>query len=95
MRRSDQPLRRTPSPAGRADGTLARGLDRVARRRRSARRRTVCVHAGADMAPWYEGALPTGMFGVRWVSQDNNDSFYTVLNAVNNADSATDLAAPS
>jgi hypothetical protein len=44
------------------------------------------LHAGADMAPWYEGALPTGMFGVRWVSKDNNDSFYTVLNAVNNAE---------
>jgi hypothetical protein len=44
-----------------------------------------CLHAGADMAPWYPGAVPTGMFGVRWVSQDNNDSFYTVLNAINNA----------
>lgn len=43
------------------------------------------IHAGADMAPWYEGAVPTGMFGVRWVSCDNNDSFYTVLNAINNA----------
>src|SRR5262245_32991886 len=29
------------------------------------------IHAGADMAPWYEGAVPTGMFGVRWVSEDN------------------------
>src|SRR5262249_25106857 len=45
-----------------------------------------CIHAGADMAPWYAGAVPTGMFGVRWVSQDNNDSFYTVLNAINNAE---------
>src|SRR5262249_15537130 len=44
-----------------------------------------CIHAGADMAPWYKGAVPTGMFGVRWVSKDNNDSFYTVLNAINNA----------
>jgi hypothetical protein len=44
------------------------------------------LHAGADMAPWYDGAIPTGMFGVRWVSKDNNDSFYTVLNAVNNAE---------
>jgi hypothetical protein len=44
------------------------------------------IHAGADMAPWYDGAVPTGMFGVRWVSLDNNDSFYTVLNAVNNAE---------
>src|SRR5262249_39434130 len=44
------------------------------------------VHAGAAMAPWYEGEVPTGMFGVRWTSKDNNDSFYTVLNAVNNAE---------
>src|SRR5262249_12020263 len=43
------------------------------------------IHSGADMAPWYKGAVPTGMFGVRWVSKDNNDSFYTVLNAINNA----------
>ena len=43
------------------------------------------IHAGADMAPWYAGAIPTGMLGVRWVSADNNDSFYTVLNAINNA----------
>lgn len=44
------------------------------------------IHAGADMAPWYRGAVPTGMFGVRWVSEDNYDSFYTVLNAINNAE---------
>jgi hypothetical protein len=44
-----------------------------------------CIHAGADMAPWYKGAVPTGMVGVRWVSDDNKDSFYTVLNAINNA----------
>src|SRR5262245_45754899 len=44
------------------------------------------IHAGADMAPWYEGAIPTGMFGIRWVSHDNNDSIYTVLNAINNAE---------
>jgi hypothetical protein len=43
------------------------------------------IHAGTDMAPWYAGALPTGMFGVRWVSCDNNDSVYTVLNDINNA----------
>jgi len=44
------------------------------------------IHSGADMAPWYDGAVPTGMFGVRWVSCDNNDSVYTVLNAINNAE---------
>jgi hypothetical protein len=43
------------------------------------------IHAGADMAPWYDGAMPTGMFGVRWVAEDNRDSVYTVLNAINNA----------
>jgi hypothetical protein len=42
-----------------------------------------CIMAGTDMAPWYKGALPTGMFGIRWVSKDNNDSVYTVLNAIN------------
>ena len=43
------------------------------------------IHAGTDMAPWYPGAMPTGMFGVRWVSSDNNDSIYTVLNDINDA----------
>lgn len=45
-----------------------------------------CIHSGADMAPWYKGAVPAGMFGLRWVSKDNNDSVYTVLNAINNAE---------
>jgi hypothetical protein len=44
-----------------------------------------CIHAGTDMAPWYKGAIPTGMFGARWVAQDNNDSVYLVLNSINNA----------
>lgn len=44
-----------------------------------------CLHSGTDMAPWYIGATPTGMFGVRWVAPDNNDSVYLVLNAINNA----------
>ncbi len=43
------------------------------------------IHAGTDMAPWYKGATPTGMLGVRWVSQDNNDSVYLVLNSINDA----------
>lgn len=43
------------------------------------------IHAGTDMAPWYKGATPTGMLGVRWVSDDNNDSIYLVLNDINNA----------
>ena len=43
------------------------------------------VHAGTDMAPWYAGAVPTGMLGVRWVALDNNDSVYLVLNSINNA----------
>lgn len=43
------------------------------------------IHAGTDMAPWYKGAVPTGMFGVRWVSCDNRDSVYLVLNSINSA----------
>jgi hypothetical protein len=43
------------------------------------------LNAGDDMAPWYKGAIPCGMFGVRWVSKDNNDSIYAVLNQINNA----------
>ena len=43
------------------------------------------LHAGTDMAPWYVGALPTGMFGVRWVSHSNMDSIYLVLNSINAA----------
>ena len=27
------------------------------------------IESGTDMAPWYPGALPTGFFGWRWVSQ--------------------------
>jgi len=45
----------------------------------------VGLHAGTDMAPWYEGAVPTGMAGVRWVSESNKDSVYLVLNSINNA----------
>jgi hypothetical protein len=37
------------------------------------------------MAPWYKGATPTGMIGVRWVSLSNNDSIYLVLNSINTA----------
>lgn len=44
-----------------------------------------CIHAGTDMAPWYKGAVATGMFGVRWVSSCNNDSFYLVLNSINSS----------
>jgi hypothetical protein len=44
-----------------------------------------CINAGNDMAPWYQGAIPCGMFGIRWVSQDNNDAVYAVLNQINNA----------
>lgn len=43
------------------------------------------INAGDDMAPWYKGAIPCGMFGVRWVSMENNDSIYAVLNQINNA----------
>jgi hypothetical protein len=43
------------------------------------------IHAGTDMAPWYPGALATGFFGWRWISESNNDALYTCLNNVNNA----------
>jgi hypothetical protein len=43
------------------------------------------IHSGTDMAPWYPGALPTGFFGWRWVSESNNDALYTCLNNINNA----------
>lgn len=41
------------------------------------------LHAGTDMAPWYKGAVPTGLFGVRWVADSNNDSVYLMLNNIN------------
>jgi hypothetical protein len=44
-----------------------------------------CINAGDDMAPWYRGAIPCGMFGIRWVSKDNSDSVYAVLNQINDA----------
>jgi hypothetical protein len=44
------------------------------------------AHSGTDMAPWYKGSLLTGAFGARWVSQENNDAFYTWLNAINSAE---------
>lgn len=43
------------------------------------------LHSGTDMAPWYKGAVATGAFGLRWVAEDNNDAFYTWLNAINSA----------
>jgi hypothetical protein len=43
------------------------------------------IQAGTDMAPWYQGAVATGMFGVRWVSLDNKDSVYLVANNINDA----------
>jgi hypothetical protein len=44
------------------------------------------LHSGTDMAPWYPGATPTGAFGLRYVTEDNNDAMYTWLNAINNAE---------
>jgi hypothetical protein len=42
------------------------------------------ITAGTDMAPWYPGGTPTGFFGLRWTSKDNNDALYTCLNNINN-----------
>lgn len=44
------------------------------------------IHAGTDMAPWYQGATPCGFFGLRWVAEDNNDSIYTCLNNIDTAE---------
>jgi hypothetical protein len=43
------------------------------------------LHAGTDMAPWYKGSLLTYAGGIRWVAEDNNNAFYTWLNAINSA----------
>ena len=43
------------------------------------------IHSGTDMAPWYKGAVATGMFGIRWVSPSNMDSIYLVLNSINSS----------
>ena len=40
------------------------------------------VHSGADMAPWTNVAQPNGQFLVRWVSKDNQDSFYGGINSI-------------
>ena len=44
------------------------------------------INAGNDMAPWFPGAVPCGYAGVRWVSKDNKDSLYTVLNQIDDAE---------
>ena len=44
------------------------------------------INAGNDMAPWYKGAVPCGTVGVRWVSCDNKDSIYTMLNQIDSAE---------
>ncbi|MGA2256159.1 MAG: outer membrane beta-barrel protein, partial [Thermoguttaceae bacterium] len=41
------------------------------------------IESGTDMAPWYPGAVATGMVGLRWVSEDNHDSFYSCVNEIN------------
>jgi len=43
------------------------------------------LDAGDDMAPWYQGAVPSLFVGLRWVSKDNNDAVYSCLNQLNNA----------
>lgn len=43
------------------------------------------AHAGTDMAPWYKGAVATGMLGLRWVSCTNRDSIYLMFNDINSA----------
>ena len=43
------------------------------------------IESGTDMAPWYPGATPTLFAGCRWISEDNNNAFYTCLNNWNNS----------
>jgi hypothetical protein len=43
------------------------------------------LNFGDDMAPWYQGAIPSGFFGLRWISKNNKDSVYTCLNQINDA----------
>jgi hypothetical protein len=43
------------------------------------------VHAGTDMAPWYQGAVWTAQAGLRWVSDDNKDGLYLFMNDLNSA----------
>lgn len=38
---------------------------------------------GNDIAPWVEGAMPSGLAGVQWISNSNNDSVYLVADTIN------------
>lgn len=42
----------------------------------------VGLHAGNDMAPWVKSASLNGLLMARWVSRDNNDSFYGGINSL-------------
>lgn len=41
------------------------------------------VHAGTDMAPWYEGARVAALLGFRYVSDDNNDALHVQATSLN------------
>lgn len=44
----------------------------------------VGVHSGDDIAPWTPANhFPSGLFLVRWVSNDDNDSLYGGVNSIN------------
>ena len=40
------------------------------------------IHAGNDVAPWSNSASVNGLAMVRWVSHNNNDSFYGGINSL-------------
>lgn len=42
----------------------------------------VGAHAGNDVAPWEKPASLNGLVMARWVSRDNNDSFYGGINSL-------------
>jgi Putative beta-barrel porin-2, OmpL-like. bbp2 len=42
------------------------------------------IHAGSDMAPWYQASIPTLESYLRWTSKSNNDSLYGGVDGLNN-----------
>lgn len=44
------------------------------------------MHFGSDMAPWSISSQPTFQAFVQWISNDNNDSIWTGIDALNNGE---------
>lgn len=43
------------------------------------------LHSGTDMSPWAQGAYPSALALLRWVSNSNNDSIWAGVTAFNGA----------